>query len=102
MSFTTAFVAPVSRVLSSTIRFPNRMLFASARFISMQDTPRMKVKKIFESDNIVGKNIVVRGWVRTLRDQKNFAFIEVNDGSTLGGFQAVADASIPSFGEIKK
>ncbi len=37
----------------------------------------------------------VRGWVRTVRDQKSFLFIEVNDGSTLGNLQVVADANIP-------
>jgi aspartyl/asparaginyl-tRNA synthetase len=73
----------------------------SSRYISMQGT-RVKVKKIFESSDMLGKEIVVKGWVKTLRDQKNFAFIEVNDGSTLSGIQAVVDASIPTFDEIKK
>lgn len=41
----------------------------------------------------------VRGWVRTVRDQKSFAFIEVNDGSTLGNLQVIADASIPHYAE---
>ncbi|MBX7066802.1 MAG: asparagine--tRNA ligase [Parachlamydiales bacterium] len=42
---------------------------------------------------------VVRGWVRTVRDQKSFAFIEVNDGSTLGNLQVIADANIPHYAE---
>lgn len=33
--------------------------------------------------------IVVKGWVRTLRKQKTLAFVEVNDGSNLGGIQCV-------------
>ena len=28
-------------------------------------------------------SLVVQGWVRTKRDLKGFAFIEVNDGSSL-------------------
>ena len=60
---------------------------------------RLKVKKILESDagSIVGRTIVVRGWVRTVRDQKKFAFIEVNDGSSLTGIQCVAEAEIPTY-----
>ena len=40
--------------------------------------------------------------VRSCRDQKKFAFIEVNDGSTLSGIQAVADEAISSFSEVKR
>ena len=40
--------------------------------------------------------------VRSCRDQKKFAFIEVNDGSTLSGIQAVADEAIPTFSEVKR
>jgi asparaginyl-tRNA synthetase len=47
-------------------------------------------------EEIVGKRIVVRGWVRTVRDQKKFSFIEVNDGSSLTGIQCVAEADIAS------
>lgn len=36
----------------------------------------------------------VHGWIRTVRDQKTFAFIEVNDGSTMGSLQVVADSSL--------
>lgn len=34
--------------------------------------------------------VVVKGWVRTVRKQKNLAFVEVNDGSNLAGIQVVA------------
>lgn len=33
--------------------------------------------------------VLVKGWVRTLRKQKTLAFVEVNDGSNLGGIQCV-------------
>jgi hypothetical protein len=49
---------------------------------------RMKVKQIFDSaDDIIGNEVVVKGWVRTCRSQKTFSFIEVNDGSTPKGIQ---------------
>jgi len=64
--------------------------------------PRLKVKKLLESDDsIVGSSVTVRGWVRTLRDQKKFSFIEVNDGSSLSGIQAVAECELPSYSELK-
>ncbi len=35
--------------------------------------------------------VVAKGWVRTKRDSKNVCFLEINDGSTLKGLQAVID-----------
>ena len=59
---------------------------------------RWKVKRILEADeDCVGKQVVVRGWVRTVRDQKQFCFVEINDGSSLIGVQTVADSAIPSY-----
>lgn len=64
---------------------------------------RKKVKKIFEGQDVkVGDFVKVQGWVRTIRDQKKFAFIEVNDGSTLQGLQVVADAILPSYTEVER
>ena len=64
---------------------------------------RLKVKKILESDDsILGKKVTVQGWVRTVRDQKKFSFIEINDGSTLAGIQAVAVAEIETYSEVEK
>ena len=39
------------------------------------------------SDEIIS----VEGWVRTKRDSKNICFLEINDGSSLKGIQAVID-----------
>ena len=38
--------------------------------------------------------IKAEGWVRTRRDSKNVSFIEINDGSSLKGLQAVLDRSV--------
>lgn len=40
---------------------------------------------------LTGQNIMVKGWVRTRRGNKNVAFIAINDGSTINNIQAVAD-----------
>lgn len=106
---------PLTTMLSRSLRFsPNfslfrtrkevRMLTMTGREIDLSSTPvRMKVKKIIEADeSSIGKVIKLQGWVRTIRDQKKFAFIEVNDGSSLTGMQAVADSTIDSYDEVSK
>ena len=40
------------------------------------------------------ETVKAEGWVRTRRDSKNVSFIEINDGSSLKGLQAVLDRSI--------
>lgn len=67
----------------------------------------MKIKiqqiKMLQKDDpsaLVGKNLTVKGWVRTVRTQKNFSFIEINDGSTLTGFQIIVDEKCPNYDKI--
>ncbi|MBS0652122.1 MAG: asparagine--tRNA ligase [Verrucomicrobia bacterium] len=57
-----------------------------------------KIKQIASSD--LGKTLTVCGWVRTVRDQKNFAFIELNDGSTLSNLQIIAEQTLPDYSEL--
>lgn len=37
--------------------------------------------------------VLIKGWVRTLRKQKEVAFVQINDGSNLGGIQCVVPLS---------
>lgn len=39
----------------------------------------------------IGERVKLQGWVRTIRKQKTFSFLEVNDGSAVAGMQAVVD-----------
>ena len=48
----------------------------------------------------IGTEVTVKGWVRTVRVQKNFAFIEVNDGSTLSNLQVVANSQLPDYAAL--
>ena len=41
--------------------------------------------------------VTVMGWVRTKRESKGFAFLEINDGSCLANLQVVVDAGIPGW-----
>lgn len=49
------------------------------------------VADIMTNSEFIGKDIVVCGWVRTSRDSKNMAFLELNDGTTLKHLQIVID-----------
>ncbi|MBD2120073.1 asparagine--tRNA ligase [Trichocoleus sp. FACHB-262] len=44
--------------------------------------------------------IAVQGWVRTKRELKGFAFVEVNDGSALASLQAVLNQDLPNYAEV--
>ncbi|WP_199295739.1 MULTISPECIES: asparagine--tRNA ligase [unclassified Trichocoleus] len=46
--------------------------------------------------------IAVQGWVRTKRELKGFAFVEVNDGSALASLQAVLNQDLPNYEEVLK
>lgn len=47
------------------------------------------IKKITEKD--CGQTVTINGWIRTVRDQKTLAFININDGSNFNGIQIVAE-----------
>jgi asparaginyl-tRNA synthetase len=53
---------------------------------------RIKIKEILASPKI-GSDVLVKGWVRTKRGNKNIAFIALNDGSTINNIQVVADTA---------
>ena len=46
--------------------------------------------------------VTISGWVRTLRDSKAFAFIELNDGTFFKNVQIVCDESLENFKEVVK
>ena len=51
-------------------------------------------------DKYASKEVEVYGWVRTIRDSKNFAFIEINDGTYFKSTQVVMDACISNYKSI--
>lgn len=48
------------------------------------------------------ESLTIQGWVRTKRDLKGFAFIEVNDGSSLANLQVVINQELPDYEAIVK
>lgn len=57
---------------------------------------RTKIRKLL-AQPAIDKDVMVKGWVRTKRGNKNIVFIALNDGSTINNIQVVADTGI--FGE---
>jgi asparaginyl-tRNA synthetase len=53
---------------------------------------RTKIKQLLSNPEL-GSEVLVKGWVRTKRGNKNIAFISLNDGSTINNIQVVADAT---------
>jgi asparaginyl-tRNA synthetase len=60
---------------------------------------RTKINALLRLDQSPGE-VLVKGWVRTKRDSKEFSFMEINDGSCLSNIQAIADKGLINYAEI--
>ena len=61
------------------------------------------VKNLYKStDKFVNQEITIEGWVKTVRDSKNFGFIELNDGTFFKNVQIVFHDTLENFAEICK
>lgn len=47
-------------------------------------------------------HVLVKGWVRTRRDSKDFSFLEINDGSCLQNVQVIVDADASGYAAVKE
>ena len=63
---------------------------------------RIKIAQIFaDQERFGGKEVLVSGWARTIRDMKTFGFVELNDGSCFKNLQIVLDAgALDNYREI--
>ncbi len=48
------------------------------------------------------ESVTIQGWVRTKRELKGFAFIEVNDGSSMANLQVVLNSELPDYDNVLK
>ena len=48
------------------------------------------------------REVQIEGWIRTIRDSKNFGFIELNDGTFQKNVQIVFENNLSNFEEVKK
>ncbi len=60
------------------------------------------IKELFKnSKNYYNKSITVCGWVRSIRNSKNFGFIVINDGTFFEHLQIVYDSSLDNLEQIR-
>ena len=63
----------------------------------------MDVKDLLESaSTYIDKEVVLQGWIRNHRKQKEFGFIDFSDGTTFNHVQLVYDDKLNNFDEIQK
>lgn len=64
----------------------------------------LEIKKLHkETTKYAGKTVKIGGWVRSVRDSKNFGFIDLNDGTSFKGVQIVfTPEKIANYSEVAK
>ena len=62
---------------------------------------RTKIAQLLKASHPVDQ-ILIKGWVRTKRDAKDFSFIEINDGSCLANIQVIALHTLPNYDQIHR
>ena len=63
----------------------------------------MDIKELYKNIELyLDKEIVLNGWIRNHRKQKDFGFIDFSDGTCLKNIQIIYESNIPNFDEISK
>jgi asparaginyl-tRNA synthetase len=57
---------------------------------------RILVKHVLQ-ESPSSQKVTVKGWVRTMRENKGFSFIELNDGSCLSSVQVIIDNELDNY-----
>lgn len=60
---------------------------------------RSKIRDLL-AEGTPREEVLIKGWVRTKRDSKEFSFLEINDGSSLGSIQVIVDAGSDGYGQM--
>merc|ERR1711871_333116 len=95
VSYGLSFRVPIKINPSRGFKSSITTLSSAAPSIRTADTVKIKNLKKFE-DSLEGRDLTLKGWVRTVRKQKTLTFVELNDGSSLSSCQVVCDhASLP-------
>jgi asparaginyl-tRNA synthetase len=63
---------------------------------------RTKIKQLLQAPKgtYEEQKVSVCGWIKTARTQKNFTFLEINDGSCFANLQIVCDNSLPFYEKL--
>lgn len=59
---------------------------------------RIKINKL--STEGIGSKVVVKGWVKSVRQSKTFSFIDLNDGSNNAGIQIIVNSNLSDYQEL--
>lgn len=63
----------------------------------------MDIRELYKSyKELDGKTVEVQAWIKNLRAQKEFGFIEINDGSFFSSVQVVYDNTLENFERVSK
>lgn len=63
----------------------------------------LDIRQLYKSsDEYIGKEITVGGWVRSIRDSKTFGFIVLHDGTHFDSLQVVYHDTMNNFAEVSK
>jgi asparaginyl-tRNA synthetase len=64
---------------------------------------KSSVRSLYRSyEDLDGKSVSLQGWVRSNRAQKEFGFLNVNDGTFFETIQVVYESSLENFKDIQK
>ena len=64
---------------------------------------KLDVRELVEqANNLMGKDVILEGWIRNHRKQKEFGFIEFYDGTSFKNLQIVYDNKLANFEAITK
>ena len=63
---------------------------------------RSLIKQAFNNKELIDSEVLIKGWVRSLRKSKSFCFIILNDGTTQKDLQIIADESLENYEEFSK
>jgi asparaginyl-tRNA synthetase len=88
--------SPLTRARVTDLFLPDHHLVT----LAPMQTPRTKIVDALAAEP-PRAGVRVKGWARTVRDSKQVAFIELNDGSCFASVQVVAGSELDNFEELR-
>ncbi len=86
-----SFASALAKWLKNGILLPIDTLFL--RIEGATNGTHKNRTDLADQEQFGGKEVLVSGWARTIRDMKTFGFVELNDGSCFKNLQIVLDAN---------
>ena len=65
---------------------------------------RTKIAQLYaDAESLGGQTVTVAGWVKSVRDMKNFGFVTLNDGSCFKSLQVVLErGKLENYDEVAR